>query len=120
MDFELELYKVYIQVDSKQRITAITSSRFLKDLTDWILVDEGAGDKYHHAQNHYLSKSLRSYEGFYNYKFVDNQIIERSDEEKEKDSMPLVPAENLSERLDALESLLAQYEVAYAEGVNAE
>ena len=120
MEFELELYKVYIQVDSKQRITAINSSRFLKDLTDWILIDEGSGDKYHHAQNHYLSKSLRSYEGLYNYKFVDNKIVERSDEEKELDREPLVPAENLADRINALEALLAQYEAAYAEGVNAE
>ena len=51
---QAQTYKVYRRiVDGK---TEYNSSAFLTDLTGWKLIDEGIGDKYHHAQNYYEPK----------------------------------------------------------------
>ena len=48
---QAQTYKVYRRiVDGK---TEYNSSAFLTDLTGWELIDEGAGDKYLHAQHYY-------------------------------------------------------------------
>ena len=70
------MYKVFIKIDEQNRITAVNSSAFLNDLTGWIEIDEGAGDKYHHAQNNYLDKLIINPEGQYRYKWVNNKIVE--------------------------------------------
>lgn len=44
-----ELYTVYIKIDNASRIIAINSSAFLPSTEDWIEIDSGLGDKYHHA-----------------------------------------------------------------------
>lgn len=44
-----ELYTVYIKIDDALRIVAINSSAFLSSTEDWIAIDEGLGDRYHHA-----------------------------------------------------------------------
>ncbi len=46
----MQPYGVYIRVDDAGRITAINSSAFLPDTDGWTRIDEGFGDKYHHAQ----------------------------------------------------------------------
>lgn len=81
----MDMHKVYILVDEGRRIKAINSDIFLLDTTNWLLIDEGAGDKYHHAQGNYLDKPIMDDNGTYNYKFVNNEIQERSDEEKAAD-----------------------------------
>ena len=75
--------KVYIKLDSNKCITDINSSIFLKDMRNYICISEGQGDKYSHAQGNYLEKPLIDFKGRYNYKYVDNSIIELTEEEKE-------------------------------------
>lgn len=51
--------KVYIKTDDQERITNTNSDIFLGDAPeDWVLIDEGEGDKYTHAQGHYLPGGL--------------------------------------------------------------
>ena len=50
----MNTYTVYIQKNDNNLVTAINSSAFLSDITDWIEIDDGAGVKYHHAQGNYL------------------------------------------------------------------
>lgn len=69
------LYNVYILLDSVNNIIAINSDAFLKNTNGWIKIDEGTGEKYHHAQTQYLKKTLISDEK-YNYKFINNKIVE--------------------------------------------
>ncbi|WP_018306358.1 hypothetical protein [Desulfitobacterium hafniense] len=92
-DFEPEPIRVYVQVDSERCITTINSSAFLTDITDWIQIDEGFGDRYHHAQGNYLEKGLIDEQGCYNYKLIDGEVAERSLEEKqaEIDARPTPP-----------------------------
>ena len=75
-------YKVLVKVGSDGCITEINSSDFIRDTTDWIEIDEGEGDKYHHAQNNYFDKPIIDENGIYNYKLVDRKSVLRSDEDK--------------------------------------
>lgn len=75
------MYKVYVKINAKNYITAVNSSEFLTNLTDWIAIDEGSGDKYHHAQGNYFEKPITTMNGAYRYKLVDGMPMECSAEE---------------------------------------
>lgn len=85
-------YKVYVKTDYRDVITAINSSAFLTDLTSWIEIDEGTGDKYHHAQGHYLPLGLMTEDGIYQYKYVDGTVQERTADEIQADRDAIPPA----------------------------
>ena len=104
----MDNYIVYVITDSKNRITAIDSSAFLIDTTDWIQIDEGIGDKYHHAQGTYFEKGLFDENGVYNYKLVEGVVMEITDEEKE---FELITIENAS-RIAELKHKLAETDYA--------
>lgn len=80
-----DTYKVYVKTDSNSIITAVNSSAFLYDTTNWTQIDEGTGDRYHHAQGNYLDKPLADENGIYNYMLIGGKAVERSDEHKEVD-----------------------------------
>lgn len=77
----MEKYIVYVRTDSDGIITDINSSAFV-DGASWIEIDRGEGDKYHHAQGHYLEHGLADADGLYNYKLVGGVPVLRSDDEK--------------------------------------
>ena len=117
------MYKVYIQKDINNKIYSINSEPYIADVENWILIDEGVGEKYLHAQNGYLPKFLRDEKGILRYLYVDGEIVERSEEELAAEAAAQIQPEvpnDLENRVAELETLLAQYEAAYAEGVNAE
>lgn len=104
----LFVYKVYVKINSDGIITAINSSAFISDPTNWTEIDEGTGDRYHHAQNHYLDKSLIDENGSYNYKLVDGTAEERTAEEKAEDVKPEPePQPTVEEKLAAQEEQIA-------------
>lgn len=76
MEFENSPYIVYVKTDSSGYITAVNSSTFLTDLTDWMEIDSGYGDKYHHAQGNYFPESIMTMGGAYRYKLVDGEVVE--------------------------------------------
>jgi hypothetical protein len=101
------MYKVYIQTKDGI-VTAINSSAFLADTTDWVQIDEGDGDKYHHAQGNYLDKPLMTMQGIYQYKLADGKVVERSDKEIAIDIAKIPPPPPTAEdRIRALETELA-------------
>lgn len=106
-------YKVYIQTNENNIVTAINSSAFLSDPTGWIEIDEGTGDKYHHAQGNYLPKGLITDDGIYRYKYIDDTAQERTAEEiqKERDARPPVPEVMTLEEITAALNALAGGEV---------
>lgn len=85
MEFVMQPYGVYIKTDEENRITAINSSAFLPDTDGWTKIDEGYGDKYHHAQGNYFDKPLLDERGIYRYKLVDGKPVERTQEEMDAD-----------------------------------
>ena len=104
--------KVYIKIDENNCITSINSSIFLRSTENYICIDEGNGDKYSHAQGNYLSKGLVDNQGRYNYKYVDNKVVELTEEEKES----LFPVqEPQPSREELLEQQLLQTQAIVAE-----
>ncbi len=108
-----DIYKVYIKTNDNNLVIAINSSAFLADLTGWIEVDEGTGDKYHHAQGNYLPLSLMTDDGVYQYKYVDGELQERTEDEiqKERDARPPAPEVMTLEEITAALNALAGGEV---------
>ncbi|MFT8351291.1 hypothetical protein [Clostridium saccharoperbutylacetonicum] len=105
-----ENIKVYVKVDNNNVITQVDSSIFLFNVEDWVKIDEGAGDKFSHAQGNYFEKGLIDSKSNYNYKLVYGKIVELTEEEKEK----LFPAPkqelSLEDRIAMLENLQLQQE----------
>ena len=50
--------KVYVRINANNEIIEVGSSVFIKDLTGWIEIDSGFGDRYAHAQSQYFDKPL--------------------------------------------------------------
>ena len=75
------MYKVYVKTDETGRIISVNSDAFLPDVDGWTEIDEGEGDRCHHAQGHYLPKPVRTMQGIYQYKLVDGKVVERTPEE---------------------------------------
>jgi len=102
----MEGYKVYIKIDEENgNVTAINSSAFIPDVSGWIEIDQGFGDRYHHAQGNYLEKGLVDEHGRYNYRYVDGQVVEIP--ETEKPPVP-APGPSMMERLEALEAAMLE------------
>ena len=103
--------KVYIQVDSQNRITAINSDQFINNLRNWIYIDRGEGDKYLHAQNNYFRLPIITENGIYRYKYENNVIKERSVKEITQDFLDI--SKNFQqitdeERFDQIESAIIE------------
>lgn len=90
-------YTVYAKTNENGIITAINSSAFLSDTTNWTEIDDGEGDKYHHAQNHYLPAGLMDENGIFNYKLVDSKPVLRTAEEKAPELERIATAQEISE-----------------------
>ena len=101
---EMRPYIVYVKVDESNRITTINSSKFLTDVTGWIEIDSGYGDKYHHAQGNYFDKPLYDERGICRYKLVDGKAVERTQEEMDADYVPPEVKPTDAERILQLES----------------
>ena len=69
-------YIVYVKTNAHGYITSINSSEFLNNISGWIEIDSGYGDKYYHAQSHYFSKRIRTDRGAYRYKLLDGAPVE--------------------------------------------
>ena len=104
---ETEKSKVYVLTDAEGRITCIDGGYTLsniKDFTDWVLIDEGYGDKYNLCQGNYLPGPLTDERGIYRYKLVDGKPVERTQEEMDTDYVPPEVKPTDAERISQLES----------------
>ena len=102
MDFEMQPYGVYVKTDEEDRIIAINSDAFLPDTDGWVRIDEGFGDRHHHAQGNYLDKPIWDERGIFRYKLVDGKPVERTQEEMDADYDPPAPAPDLTAEVAAL------------------
>ena len=110
---EMKPYIVYVKTNSNGYITAVNSSAFLEDVTEWVEIDSGFGDKYHHAQGNYFPKPIMTMGGAYCYKLIDGKVVECTAEEikaQEEANKPIPKAtteERIAELEEALELLLS-------------
>ena len=105
---EMNPYAVLARVDEQNRIIAINSSAFVADANGWTKIDEGWGDKYHHAQGNYLPNPLMDERGVYRYKLENGQAVERTKEEMDWDyaARPVPATPKTNAELEAENALL--------------
>ena len=108
IDELLDKDKVYVKIDAACRIIAVNSSAFLYDVEGWRKIDEGYGDRYHHAQGNYFDKPIMDDRGIYRYKLVDGKPVERTQEEMDADYAPPVPVPTAEERMVEIEKALIE------------
>lgn len=77
-----EKYIVYARADETGRIVEINSSAFLADTAGWTPIDEGCGDRFHHAQGNYFTLPLYGTDGCANYMLADGTPALRTEVEK--------------------------------------
>lgn len=114
MQSEVKPYGVYVQVDSAGRVTAINSSAFLADVQEWLLIDEGYGDPYYHAQRNYLGGEVTDTQGVCRYKLEGGAVVARTEEEMDEDRALLAQpdAADIAEAVAALRESNAQMQEA--------
>ena len=93
---KIQKSKVYVQVDENNRIIRCEGGYTTpEDLTGWIYIDEGMGDKYNLCQSHYFNGGLYDVDGIPRYKLVDGVPVLRSDAEMEADRAALPAPESI-------------------------
>ena len=118
-----ESSKVYIRKDSAGRIIAIDGGypvHNIRDFTDWILIDEGYGDRYNLCQSNYLPSPLLTDDGICRWKWENKRCVLRTDGEIDADRAampkpPLSDIEKLEAKIAAQNELLDFYENCIAE-----
>ena len=108
-----EKNKVYIKTNSANEVTEINSDIFINDLSGWIKIDEGNGDKYAHAQSSYFDKPIITAGGDYVYEYVNGKV-------REKDQTANIERHAKETRIAELKRNLAATDykaIKYAEGV---
>lgn len=102
------MHKVYLKTDEIGRIISVNSDAFLSDTDGWTQIDEGDGDKYHHAQGNYFLHPITTFEGVYRYKLVDGKAVERTAEEIQADIYAIPPPP--PDPVDALKAQVTELE----------
>ena len=116
-------YKVLVRADDAGRVVEINSSAFITNTDGWVKIDEGVGDRYHHAQGNYLPGPLMDERGILRYmaapvvewpgrealhnfihEGVEWAIYERTQEEMDADYTPPEQKPTTEQRVDALET----------------
>ena len=103
-----DIMRVYIKTDSKNRIIAVNSEIFISDVSGWVEIDSGDGDRFAHAQGNYLPKSITDNNGVYRYKYENGAVCERSAEEIAADIPITEPAPPTNAELAAAIAELAE------------
>ena len=101
--------KVYVLLDKDNRIIRCEGGytmQNIKNIADWVLIDEGTGDKYNHPQGNYFPMSLITMSGAYRYKLVDGEVVKCTEAEikaqEEANHRPVEPTQ-----LDRMEAQVA-------------
>lgn len=79
--------KVYVLLDGDKivRCEGGYSIANIQNISDWVLIDEGEGDRYNLCQSCYFEGGLYTEDGICRYKLVNGQPQERTAEEMDAD-----------------------------------
>lgn len=83
-----ELSKVYIQTDAQGRILRCEGGYTMSnidDISEWIFIDEGSGDRYNLCQSNYFDGGLYTDDGICRYVWSNNEYRLRTEQEMEAD-----------------------------------
>lgn len=122
----MEEYSVFVKTDARGNIVEINSDYYLMDYGALQKVDSGTDLKYRDAARLYLPKGIISFgkhRAHFNYKLVDGKVVERTEEEKERE--PFFSADKsvtleslLDELLLALSGALMQQSDLFADHIH--
>ena len=106
---EMQKSKVYVLPDSYGYITRIDGGYTIGNITDpenWVLIDEGDGDRYNLCQGNYFPLPIYTEGGAYRYKLVDGKPVECTAEEiaAQEEALKPVPTPTLESRVETLET----------------
>lgn len=108
---------VYVQSDEKGRIIRCEGGYTTpSDLTGWIQIDEGIGDRYNLCQSNYFPGSLFTSDGIPRYKLVDGKPIERTAEELNADRLPAAKSAKISKSKKELDAYLSSHPLTWTDG----
>lgn len=116
--FEMPKSRVYILLDEKERIVRIEGEYSLpSDLTGWVQIDEGYGDRFSLAQSHYLDGGLYTIQGIPRYKYDGGACVLRSEAEiaADRDALPK-PQPSQLDRVEAQATYTAMMTDTMMEG----
>lgn len=106
---EMQKSKVYVLLDSSGYITRIdggyTESN-ITDLENWVLIDEGYGDRYNLCQGNFFPQPIITDGGAYRYKLIDGMVTECSESEilEQEEAQKRNTPPTLQDRVDAIET----------------
>lgn len=112
LEIEMPKSQVYIQIDEQGYIVRCEGGYSMANITnieDWLLIDEGTGDKYNLCQSHYFEGGLYTLDGIQLYKWDGEQVVARDEADVEADraAIPVQPiTPTYEERLAAMESAM--------------
>lgn len=79
---------VYIKADEQGRILRCEggcTTRNIDIIDEWVLLDEGTGNRYNLCQAHYFDGGLYTMDGICRWKYEDGECVLRTDAEIEAD-----------------------------------
>lgn len=122
MEFEISKSKVYIKIDADGCIVSCDGGYTTPtDLTDWIEIDEGTGDRYNLCQTHYFDGGLYTDDGIPRYEWNGEAAVLRSEDAIEKDRASVAQPEQPEQppaQPNTDSSVWDELDAAYREGVN--
>lgn len=103
---EMPKSKVYVLLNSEGYITRVDGGYTIGNITDpenWVLIDEGNGDRYNLCQGNYFQQSIITDGGAYRYKLVDGAPMECSAKEIaiQEEAMKPVSEPTQADRIEA-------------------
>lgn len=106
---EMQKSKVYVLPNSEGYIASIDGGYTIGNIADpenWVLIDEGYGDRYNLCQGNYFPQPIRTMGGAYRYKLVDGKPVECSAEEiaAQEEALKPVATPTLESRVEILET----------------
>ena len=109
--------KVYVMVDEGGRVTRCEGGLTTPaDLTGWIQIDEGTGDRYNLCQSNYFDGGLYTDDGIPRYKLADGAPLERTQEEIDADRLPAARAARIARSKADLAAYLASHPLTWTDG----
>ena len=109
--------KVYVQTDDQGRIIRCEGGYTTpEDLTGWVQIDEGTGDRYNLCQSHYFADGIYTTDGIPRYKLVDGQVVERTEEEIAADRLAPAKSAKIAKSKADLETYLNTHPLTWTDG----
>lgn len=90
--------KVYVQTDERSRIIRCEGGYTTPtDLSGWVQIDEGVGDRFNLCQSNYFPSGLYTADGIPLYKLQDGKPVERTQAELDADRLPGLKAQRIAQ-----------------------